>query len=86
MDCSMNADLGSGTVVDVVVGLVVEATTGVVEVVEERMVDDVIADVEVVATGAQAATSSSTAATATRDQTPGSIELPIVGPTPSYFV
>lgn len=87
MDCSMNADLGSGMVVEVVVRLVVEATTAVVEVDEEGSVDDVTADVEVVATGAQAATTiSNTAATATRDQTPDSIELPIVGPTPAYFV
>ena len=87
MDCSMNADRGSGMVVEVGVRLVVEATTDVVEVDEEGSVDDVTADVEVVATGAQAATTiSTTAATATRDQTPDSIELPIVGPTPAYFV
>ncbi len=83
----MNADLGSGLVVEVVVGLVVEATADVVVVVEGRRVDDAIPDVEVVATGAQAATPiSTTAATATRDETPDFIELPIVGPTPAYFV
>jgi hypothetical protein len=87
MDRSMNADLGSSVVVEVVVRLVVEATTDVVEVVEGRRVDDVTPDVEVVATGAQAATTiSNTTATATRDETPDSIELPIVGPTPAYFV
>ena len=58
-----------------------------VEYHEERMVVDVAADVEVVDTGAQAATSiSNTAATAMRAQTPDSIELPIAGPTPAYFV
>ena len=83
----MNANLRSGKVVDVVGGLVVEATTDAVEVVEERMVVDVAADVEVVVTGAQAATTiSNTAATAMRPQTPDSIELPIAGPTPAYFV